>query len=278
MKKTKLLSSLLLVLTLITQSCNSQGDKTDNDPEPPIDKSSTIKVMSYNIHRGNPPSKNASYRDLKAIAYVIKIEKPDFVALSEVDNKTKRSGVTVNQAKELGRLTGMHYYFTKAMDYQGGEYGDAVLSKLPILDSTRYELPTTDNSFEPRSIAMITVEKDGQKFHFGSTHFDHTSNGANRELQVKATNKIIKKLSYPLILAGDWNSKPDSEPIKILKQTLTPTCSKCPLTFPAIKPNRTLDYVMYRPKQKFELKSLKTVNETYASDHLPLVVELKLNN
>src|SRR5690606_20872724 len=114
------------------------------------------------------------------------------------------------------RLTGMHYYFTKAMDYQGGEYGDAVLSKFPIIDSKRYELPVTASSFEPRSLALITVEKDGKQFHFGSTHLDHTGDDANRNLQANKIVEIVKTLTKPVILAGDWNARPESEAINIL--------------------------------------------------------------
>ncbi|MCM4169383.1 hypothetical protein KCTC52924_00416 [Arenibacter antarcticus] len=264
---------ILLFGSLSSHSCSSDNQ----DPEPPAENNPVVKVMSYNIHIGNPPSKESDFRDLQAIAYVINLAKPDLVALSEVDNKTRRSGITIHQAKELAKLTDMHYFFTKAIDYQGGEYGDAVLSKLPILDSTRYELPTTASNFEARSVAMITVEKEGHKFHFGSTHLDHTSDDANRVLQAKELNKIIEKLSLPVIIAGDLNALPDSKPIEILHQTLTPTCrTSCPLTFPAIKPNRTLDYIMYRPKQKFNVESLKVLNETYASDHLPVLAELSL--
>lgn len=61
---------------------------------------------------------------------------PDLVALQEVDQKTGRSS-GIDQAAELGHLTGMHWVFGKAMDYQGGGYGLAVLSRFPILTATR---------------------------------------------------------------------------------------------------------------------------------------------
>lgn len=277
MKKCQWIFIVLITVTFGMTACNGENEINKKEPEPPVENGPIIKVMSYNIHIGNPPSKEASYRDLAAIASVINVQKPDLVALSEVDNKTKRSGVTVNQAKKLGELTGMYYYFTKAMDYQGGEYGDAVLSRFPILDTTRYELPTTNEKFEPRSVAMIMVEKDGQKFYFAATHLDHTSDDANRILQAKKLVEIIDELSYPLILAGDLNAKPESEPIQILEQRLTSSCiNNCPSTFPATNPNRTIDYIMYSPENKFDVVTLKTIYETYASDHLPLVAELEL--
>lgn len=277
MKKLKFLSFVLLI-SISSISCGKANEEPKKEEKPPVgEKSGPIfKVMSYNIHIGNPPSKDASYRDLEAIAQVINIQKPDLVALSEVDNKTRRSGATVDQAKELGRLTGMYYYFTKAMDYQGGEYGDAVLSRFPISESKRYELPTTGPGFEPRSLALILIEKEGHKFYFGSTHLDHTSDEANRILQANTLVDIIKTLNYPVVLAGDWNATPSSTTITTLKQVLTPTCTDCPYTFPMNKPDRTIDYIMYKPAEKFKVKSLKVVNETYASDHLPLVADLEI--
>jgi len=275
MRSWKLLAAALLFMA----SCSKGRENSElkPKPEPPAAKGPVAKVMSYNIHIGNPPSREASYRDLAAIAKVINLQKPDLVALSEVDNKTKRSGVTVDQAKELGELTGMYYYFTKAMDYQGGEYGDAVLSKFPILESKRYVLPTTGGGFEPRSAAIILVEKEGHKFYFGSTHLDHTGDDANRILQAEELVEIINGLNRPIILAGDWNAQPESQPIHILKQALTPTCiNNCPLTFPAVKPDRTIDYIMYKPMEKFKTLNLRIINETYASDHLPLVAEIEL--
>jgi endonuclease/exonuclease/phosphatase family metal-dependent hydrolase len=95
---------------------------------PPItaQRKARLKVLCYNIHHALPPSKKDSI-DLDAIARVIIRSKPDLVALQEVDVHTRRSG-PFNQAEELGRKTGLTPYFIKAIDYDGGEYGVAILS------------------------------------------------------------------------------------------------------------------------------------------------------
>lgn len=268
---------VLIIILIFSVSCGKSNETVVQEEKPQPEQGPVVKVMAYNIHIGNPPSKEASYRDLEAIAQVINIQKPDLVALSEVDKFTTRSGTTVDQAKELARLTGMNYFYTKAIDYDGGEFGDAVLSKFPIIESKRYELPRTASNFELRSLALITVEKDGKQFHFGSTHLDHTANDANRILQANKIVEIVKTLTLPVVLAGDWNARPESETISILTKTFTPTCiTNCPNTFPATKPDRTLDYIMFTPADKFKTKNLRIVNETYASDHLPVIAELEL--
>ncbi|MBC8125022.1 MAG: tetratricopeptide repeat protein [Candidatus Kapabacteria bacterium] len=94
-------------------------------------KAPGIRVLCYNIHHANPPSR-PDFIDMVAIANVIKQEQPDLVALQEVDAYTTRSGKALHQAEELGRLTGMKVYFAKAIDYGGGEYGVAILSKFPM--------------------------------------------------------------------------------------------------------------------------------------------------
>jgi len=265
------------LLFLLTASCG----KSKQEPTTPVDPvkgGPVIKVMTYNIHIGNPPSEVASARNLQAIANVINLQKPDLVALQEVDVNTTRSGKDVDQAKELATLTGMYYFYTKAIDYQGGQFGDAILSRLPIIESKRYELSVTPElGGELRSVAMIVVEKEGIRFNFASTHLDHLTSDANRDHQAKELVNHIKVLDKPLIIAGDLNAQPTSNTIKILQQQLTYACaSNCPFTFPSVNANRTIDYIMLNKPEKFMVKDYRIINEGYASDHLPVLAAIEL--
>jgi len=79
-----------------------------------------IKIMSYNI-------KNAyGGTTLKKISEVIKSEYPDYVALQEVDSVTSRVN-WLNEPKELGDLTNMHWRFAKGISFSGGSYGNSML-------------------------------------------------------------------------------------------------------------------------------------------------------
>src|SRR5690242_8494338 len=80
-----------------------------------------LRVLSYNIHHGEGTDGKL---DLDRIAAVIKAQKPDLVAVQEVDRNTKRTN-QVDQAAVLGKLTGLHAAFARAIDLQGGEYGQA---------------------------------------------------------------------------------------------------------------------------------------------------------
>lgn len=273
----------LLILLLLVSACGKSKPNHPGLDTPPQDTTrpdaTVLKVMSYNIHRGNPPGQASNVIDLQATANVIKAQKPDLVCLNEVDKNTRRSGVNVDEAKELGRLTGMYYYFAKAMDYDGGQYGDAVLSRFPIIDSVRYALPFEKAGSEPRDIAMITIEVNGKKILFASTHLDHLGTEENRILQANIiVNNIIPSLKYPLIIGGDMNAFPESKTIAILNKKLTMGCkgNGCPLTFPYNKPTRSIDYIMFTPSDHFTFLSYKAIEGMIASDHLPLVAEIRI--
>lgn len=270
---------LLMGLSGCAKSSASKGGQTGPpDPDPPATEK-IIRVMTYNIHRGNPPGQADNVIDLEATAAVIKSQKPDLVSLNEVDVHTKRSGVSLDEAKKLGELTGMHAYFAKAMDYDGGQYGDAVLSKYPIEESFRYGLPFKVAGSEPRDIAMIKVRVEGKEILFASTHLDHLATEENRILQANTiVNDILPQLKLPLILGGDLNATPESETIRILSKQFTAGCDgkACPLSFPYNGPDRTIDYIMISSSSDFEFKSYKAVAGATASDHLPVMAEIKL--
>ncbi|GAB4016236.1 endonuclease/exonuclease/phosphatase family protein [Spirosoma koreense] len=231
--------------------------------------------MTYNIHHCNPPSAGAKI-DVEAVARVITVEKPDLVALQEVDVNTERSGKGLNQAKELARLTGMHFFFSKAIDHQGGDYGVAVLSRFPILDSTRFILPIDPAiGGETRTIAAITVEVDkGKKLIFACTHLDLKE--PNRVSQAERIVKEFGASGLPMILGGDFNALADSKVIQFLDQTFIRSCQHCAPTIPVEKPNRAIDFIMYKPGSMFKPASTRVIDEQYASDHLPVVAELEL--
>src|SRR5690606_16407303 len=78
-----------------------------------------IRVLSFNIHHGNPPSEKETVVNLDTIAQIIKKSGADLVGLQEIDVNIGRS-YNENQAKKLAELTGMHYIFSKGINYENG--------------------------------------------------------------------------------------------------------------------------------------------------------------
>lgn len=233
----------------------------------------TIKIMSYNIHHGNPPAQRAVI-DLEAIAKVINEANVDAVGIQEVDINVGRSGL-INQAKKLAELTNMDFYFSKGINLEKGYYGTVILTKHKIIGKRRYDLPNPDKS-ESRSLAIIDIElPNGMSFSFANTHLDLKE--ANKVAQAEFINELGDLYSRPLILVGDLNAKPDSEPIKILEKVFVRNTKKNVLTFPNINPSQEIDYIMVSKNSQFKWVKYKALTSANTeSDHLPLYAEIKL--
>ncbi|WP_270087451.1 endonuclease/exonuclease/phosphatase family protein [Sphingobacterium sp. SYP-B4668] len=266
-----------LILILILYSC---GKSSTHEPqvEPPKEEDITVKVMTYNIYG----ARSGGIPDLTQIAEVIKRADPDLVALQEVDKFTTRNAKNGDVAKELAALTGMDYFFAKAIDVYGGEYGDAVLSKLPVKEKKAFNLEVDPAlGGERRSVARVLVEKSDKNFYFISTHFDHLGDERNRVKQASDFVALAKSFDRPVIVGSDFNALPTSNPINILRTHFALGClnSNCSqFTFPTDNPNRTIDYIMYAPLTAFSTKLYSVYNwANKESDHFPVVATFTVN-
>jgi endonuclease/exonuclease/phosphatase family metal-dependent hydrolase len=243
---------------------------------PAADAPPRVRILTYNIHHGEGVDGKF---DLPRIAKVITSVKPDVVALQEVDKKTQRAS-GVDQAAELGKLTKMHAVFGKAMDYSGGEYGEAVLSRWPIESTRNVALPASEGH-EPRAALSIRVKIPDTDitFTFIGTHLDHTRDPANRVAQMKKINEALvtgEHRDTPSILAGDLNAVPDSEPMKIAFEHWRDGSANDPQpTIPVVNPTRRIDYVLYRPASRWKVVETRVLDEQVASDHRPVLVVLE---
>ncbi|MBC7904022.1 MAG: endonuclease/exonuclease/phosphatase family protein [Gemmatimonadaceae bacterium] len=263
---------LLLILTICLCACTTRRVQTNRTPL-------TLKILSYNIHHANPPSR-PNHIDVNAIAKVISDQRPDLVALQEVDVYTMRSGSGLNEASEIAKLAGMPYFFfAKAINHDGGEYGVAILSRYPLSKMKSRSLPDSIGSkAEKRTLGSALVAlPGGRKILFASTHLDAGRGDARRVMQMQAVSDMLAQEKIPVIIAGDLNAQDNSEVIKILDRNFTRTCiSNCGFTIPEIKPNKTIDYIAFRPAAQFSVLKHEVINESYASDHLPVFAEVQL--
>ncbi len=233
-----------------------------------------LRVMTYNIHVGIGMDKNL---DLKRIAEVINAERPDLVALQEVDRGVERTQ-RVDQIKELARLTKMDYAFAHNLNFQGGQYGVAVLSRTPILslDHRRYQHL---REAERRGFIRVEVEVRGQRISFVNTHLDYQHDD-NRLFEAVQMLAALHAKGPPVIVAGDFNDEPKGSTYKRMLEGFVDawTASGAAgegLTYPADKPSKRIDFIFHGAGGGFSVKSARVVR-TLASDHLPLVAELEI--
>lgn len=230
-----------------------------------------LNVMSYNIHVGVGMDKKL---DLARIAEVIKRHRVDIVGLQEVDRGVERTG-RADEIRELARLTGMDYAFAHNLDYQGGQYGVAVLSRFPILaiDHRRY---ANRRERERRGFIRVEVEVGGRRLNFVTTHLDYQW-ADGRVFEAEQLLKALADVRGPIIVAGDFNEEPNVGAYDMmLKAGFADAWAQgaAPgLTYPADKPSKRIDYVFHRGLGA-DVHAAASVPDTLASDHRPLVVTL----
>lgn len=266
------LYSLLVLFICFLSGCSPKIKS------PEVKGSSSLRIMSYNLHHCNPPSKEKEgLIDVDAIAKVIARQKPDFVALQEVDVNTKRSG-NINEVVLLATKLKMNFYFGKAIAHDGGDYGVAILSRFPLTGQQTFMLPkNNDKGAEQRVLAVATAEiTKGVFVRFASTHLDAQRSEENRISQAKEINRIAEKETLPFIVAGDLNTDLSSESLKIFDSAFTRTCNNCGFTIPVINPRKTIDHIGFKTGNPFKIISHEVIPERYASDHLPIVAVLAL--
>ena len=236
------------------------------------DKPVRLKVLCYNLRFGELAS-------LEQLAAFIKEQNPDVVALQEVDCRTRRDLTPHQHDKdfitELGYHTGMLAAYGKTIPYAGGYYGIGILSKYPLATVERIYLPKTENGREQRAVLVADVEyTEGQYFTFACTHLD-TPGTEERQLQVKKINEALQAKPYPVIIAGDFNARPDSKEISEGMSAWKKLCKNAP-TSPASAPRNQIDYIFCFPADRWESVEATTY-QVQLSDHLPIsaVVNLK---
>ena len=281
MKRILTAAALLLVVAACNKDENYNDKYGDRAVIPP--KGQSLRVMTYNIY-GARATSPANAADLDAIAEVIRRQNPDFVTLNEVDVFTNRTGKDVHHACDLAEKLGMEWHFSKAIDRDGGEYGDAVLSKYPILEKRSYRLPcAAEQPGEDRSLCVIRVQIDGKDLYVASTHLDHLSGDASRLVQATEIRRIRDtELEGDLILCGDLNAIPSSNVIATMTSFLTNTGPIDQYTFPSDDPSRKIDYIMYAPIEHFGVQNCQVVSRgdqqvggVDASDHRPVIADIR---
>ena len=258
--------SLLCLATCLTSAASGQTPALPSDSSNPLQ----LRVFCYNIHHGRGGDDQV---DLERLAKVINACQPDLVALQEVDHRTRRTG-GVDQTAELARLTGLHAQFAKQIDFEGGQYGQAILSRWPLSDLQIHWLPGEPQR-EQRIVATCQVDLPGRQLLFGTTHLHHN----NTDMRLRQAREITNELgprAETVILAGDLNAEPEHAPIAELLKSWSIVHSASELkTFPAVIPTKQIDYIFFRPVDRLRIISSQVIDEPMASDHRPLLAVLE---
>ncbi|MGI8625364.1 MAG: endonuclease/exonuclease/phosphatase family protein [Geodermatophilaceae bacterium] len=233
-----------------------------------------LRLAAFNIAHGRGLDRKVS---LDRTASVIRRMAAHVVCLQEVDRHFGDRSANLDQALELSRALDMQVVYGASVTRSSRsgpprEYGNAILSHLPILNHELHPLPGTPE-YEPRSAQRVLIELDGGALWVVNTHLSHES-ADDRAAQGRAVRALVDDAMGTAVIAGDFNADNDAPELAALSD-LRDAWTECGqgdgCTHPAHRPNKRLDHVLCSAGV---IPSSAQVMSSDASDHLPLLVDL----
>lgn len=280
---------VLVVLVVISLPDRSGGDAAPaglravvtpapRDPSCSPGDARILRVLQFNIHFG---VNSSGELDLETVASEIEAERPDLVSLNEVDQGTQR-GRGLDEAQELAAATGLHAVFGPNLPWQGGLFGNAILTGFRVVHSANHPLPVSDG-LEARGLLTATLRVGGRTISFSSVHLTDGDEGrtsrTSRTRQAEALADVLEHAVRPTVVAGDLNSPPDDVPVRILRTFLLDAQEEGGTgngeTMPEPSPRDRFDYVLYDNAFAVVPGSTRALPSA-SSDHRSVFTELAL--
>jgi len=271
-KRSLLLIAVVLSLLALLAGCS--GWRSDSAGR-------TLRVLTYNIHHGEGLDGKV---DIERIAKVIRDARADIVALQEVDRGVERTR-RIDIMTMLADMTGLTYAFGKNIEYQGGDYGNGVLTRFPILEERNHHY-TMIRDGEQRGLLQLVLDVRGQEIVIMNTHIDYRPDDAERVSNVGELRNIARRyLPRPVIVCGDFNDLPASRTVNLMKEDFLDTWEAVGqgdgFTYPAATPEKRIDYIFITNPTTGGSLVLRPISakvlRSDASDHIPLLVEFMIS-
>ncbi|NLV21158.1 MAG: hypothetical protein GXY49_04125 [Syntrophomonadaceae bacterium] len=225
---------------------------------------STARIITYNIKSGHGQDGKLN---LHRTAAALKELDADIICLQEVDHRMRRT-YFANQAWYLARKLHMQYSFGAAINYRWGAFGNAILSRHPIVLEKNYQLPAFNSK---RAMQEVHLMIDASSLRVFNTHLE-----LNHKLRFNQAESFIVPLvnasDEPGVLCGDLNESPSCPAVQCLsnyfRDSFDVNSGSCIYTFPADVPNDRIDYILLNAAcRAVDYK----ITPTQASDHLPVL-------
>ncbi len=243
-----------------------------------------LRALTYNIHKCIG-GLDRRYEPMR-VANVIARYQPDLVLLQEVDQHARRSNAD-RQVDLLGDFLGLRHrtYFPNVRVRGGGEYGNAILSRFPLTETSNIDLTVPPKKRRGILHARYRVRLSGQGNRVRTLHVYNLHlglSGIERKIQMR---KFLESHPFvglhhrtPIVVAGDFNDVWGTLGKKLLAPAGFRGIGTMIPTFPAWGPLRALDAVYVRGNIRLvSLYRARLRLARRASDHLPLVAELEID-
>ena len=234
-----------------------------------------VRVATYNVHRSRGLDQRTSPARIGAVVASLEA---DLVALQEV------VGPSASDARghvaEIAEAAGMAWVMAPTRRFRQHAFGNVVLSRFPVLDHARYELPSQRR--EPRCCQRVDVQMSGgHVLHFFNVHLG--TGLVERRRQAVRLAHILDGHDQPgpRIMLGDFNEWTKGPATRVLTERLQSldltTHLKRRRTYPGLLPMLHLDHIYF--DEAFSLKNAevhRSRKALLASDHLPLFADLEI--
>ncbi|WP_299958215.1 endonuclease/exonuclease/phosphatase family protein [uncultured Modestobacter sp.] len=249
-----------------------------------------VRLVSFNVHHGVGDD---GRHDLPRLARLLADADPDVICLQEVDRHFGDRSEHVDQAELLARALDRELVWSASIDEPGRagrserrQYGNAVLSRLPVLTSHVHRLP---GGGEPRSALRSLVQLAGATLWVTTTHLSSAA-AADRAVQAAAVADLHTDPAEPAVVVGDLNAAPDAPELAALRVHLADAWELAAqrsdqsgrfslhagqgLTHPARRPRVRIDQVWV--SAGVGVRGARVLDGSGASDHHPLLVDLQV--
>ena len=272
MKRANGLLLCVLLLFMVT-ACSKENNDHDTDTE---EKEDVIRVAVYNTHWCTGVDGVLSPQ---RIAEVLKGLDADVIALNEIDRHYDSRSDYEDQLQIIADTLEMNYKFQKttwkspipASGNKPREFGHAILSKQPIdfLDDRIFD--AYSNHYH--GLLETKIEIKGKPILFYVTHLD--VDPTNLHEQAVQLKEWMRERDGTKIIMGDFNATPENPSIEYIKNGMVDALEsqQDAFTFKSNDPTMRIDYILGSEDVEF---ANSNVIKTLASDHFPIVTEIKI--
>jgi endonuclease/exonuclease/phosphatase family metal-dependent hydrolase len=236
----------------------------------------TLRIATYNIHRCR--GLDGRTRP-ERIAAVLRAIDADVVALQEVVGPGPHDG---GHAEELGAQLGMGWVMAPARQLRGHQFGNAVLSRLPITQHLEHDLSW--KTCEERRMQRVDVAAQGGTLHLYNVHLGTALLERRHQAQRLATIVCDRHVTGPKLVLGDFNEWMRGLATSLLSEKLNSVDlrdflprKRTQRTYPGLFPVLHLDHIYYAGKLEIVgIELPRTRLSLVASDHLPIVADVRI--
>jgi endonuclease/exonuclease/phosphatase family metal-dependent hydrolase len=232
-----------------------------------------VRIATYNVHR----CRGLDGRTLPArTAEVLKSIEADVIALQEVVGPSSTGG---GHAEEIGAALGMGWIMAPARHIRGHQFGNVVLSRFPAKEHKQYDISW--RTCERRCCQRVDLDVDDRTLHLYNVHLGTAF--LERRHQALRLSEIVhdRHVRGPKVVLGDFNEWMKGLATALLSERLQSIDLRTHLrrrrTYPGFFPVLHLDHIYYEGHvEVVKVELPRTRKSLVASDHLPLVAELRI--